>query len=185
MALVNCVECGHAVSTEAASCPGCGSLKFAQRTPPREQEKTKSQALLVTAGAGVVVVSLMTLVLSSHGESATTRAKVAAAVEASKTPEQRAAEAAAKAKKEADFQFAVVAARALKGSLKNPASFELVSAILVDGGGPLCLEYRGTNSYNAVITERAAIKRDYKLGKWALECTGKTGSDMKSIRHAL
>lgn len=185
MALVNCLECGHAVSTEAVSCPGCGSLKFAQRTPNREQEKTKSHSLLITAAAGVVVLTVMTLVLSSHGDSATTRAKVAAAVEAAKTPEQRAAEAAEKAKKEADFQFAVVAARALKASLKNPASFELVSAILVDGGGPLCLEYRGTNSYNAVITERAAIKRDYKIGKWALECSSKSGSDMKSIRHAM
>lgn len=187
MALVNCVECGYAVSTDAHACPGCGSVKFAPWSAPDGRAQTKSHALLITAGAGIVVVTVMTLALSSRGDSAETKAKVAAAVEASKTPQQRAqdsAERAIKAGREADFQFAVRAAKGVKLGMKNPASFELVSATLIHTGA-LCMNFRGTNSFNAVVTQSAVVRRDFAMGDWSADCTGKAGQDMMLIRHAL
>lgn len=188
MALVKCVECGHTVSTGAAACPGCGSVVFMAHVNPNAnvQRKAKAQAMAITAAVVALFFALLFLLLG--GPSQEQKAKIAAAVEASKTPEQKAADAAAaaeKARREIDFQFSVVAVKALKERLKSPASFELVSAVLVDGGGALCVEYRGTNSFNAVITEHAVIKRDFKLGKWNSDCAGKSVTDMTSIRHAM
>lgn len=37
MALVNCPECGHSVSRQAAACPSCGHPLAAQRLPSGEQ----------------------------------------------------------------------------------------------------------------------------------------------------
>lgn len=182
MALVKCVECGHAVSTGATACPGCGAVSFAPATPAAARAETKSQAVLIVGGIALALIIALLVFGKSDRER---EAEERAAVEAALSPQQRAAMAAEKAKKEQEFQFAALAVKALKATMKNPASFELVSAVLVDNGGPLCVEYRGTNSFNAVTTEHAVIKRDYKLGKWNADCAGKSVSNMMSIRHAL
>lgn len=107
-----------------------------------------------------------------------------AAVEAAKSPEQQAAEAKAKEKQDADFQFAVTAAKTVRDSMKDPASFELVKAVLIDGGA-FCLEYRGKNSFNATTTERVAISRSMKPADWNKACGNKTGEDMKRVKYAM
>lgn len=67
----------------------------------------------------------------------------------------------------------------IKESMKNPASFDLVSAILVEGDA-VCLVYRGTNSFNATITEQAAamgavVSKSPK--QWNKYCADKTGTE--------
>lgn len=172
MALVKCAECGHQVSRDAKACPSCGTAKF---------DKSGGWVKWVIVGIATVMIVIG---LSDNEDKKRAAEAATAAREAAKSPEQRAAEAAARAKREADFQFALSAAKAVRAGLKNPKSFELVSAGLVDGG-PLCLEYRGTNSFNAVVTQTSVVLRDGKLGQWNKHCAGKSVTDMASIRHAM
>lgn len=97
-----------------------------------------------------------------------------------KTPAQLAYEA----KQDAEFQFAVLGAKSVKARLKNPASFELVDAGIVDSG-VLCVTYRSTNSFNAVVTEQIAVRRDLSISKWDNVCGNHSAVDMSHIRHAM
>ena len=63
-------------------------------------------------------------------------------------------------------------------------SYELVDAALMDDG-TLCATYRGTNSFNAVITENKAIAKNLKIVEWNRFCAGKSGTDMKYAQQAL
>ncbi|MGV0960131.1 MAG: hypothetical protein ACOYB1_09870 [Limnohabitans sp.] len=83
------------------------------------------------------------------------------------------------------FQADVQKIRALKASMKNPDSFNLISALRIDKTMVLCVEYRATNSFNAIITERKAISKDFSFTDWTSQCAGKSGIEMKAIRHAL
>ena len=122
-------------------------------------------------------------------------AEAAAAREAAKPPAQKASEAAAaasakvaadaaKARAEAEFQFGVMATKLVRASMKNPASFEFVRAGIVNKGA-LCLTYRATNSFNAVITEQIAITRKLAKGDWNKECGRKTMPSFDHIKHAI
>lgn len=108
---------------------------------------------------------------------------------AKKAPEPTPAEAAA----EQEFQRAVLLTRRLRDSMKNPASFQLESAIKM-GDGSLCLTYRATNSFNAIVPGRtvvtakgAAASNDGALFPklWNHHCGNKTGSDITYLRRAL
>ncbi len=171
MALVKCSVCGSKVASDAAACPGCGTKKYRRRS-------------LLRIAFFIILVGYVLYAVNRCGDANDRRAAEVAAVEAAKSPAQRAAEAEQKAKSDAEFQFALMAAKAIKANMKNPASFELVNAILLDGG-PLCLEYRGTNSFNAVVTQTAVIRRDFKAGDWNRDCANKTGRDMALIRRAM
>lgn len=58
----------------------------------------------------------------------------------------------------ADETAAIAAARSVKASLKNPASFSLVSLTKpLPGKDVVCVGYRGTNSFNATVTEVVAV----------------------------
>lgn len=46
--------------------------------------------------------------------------------------------------------------RHIRSGTKNPKSFELVQAARA-ADGAICAVYRGTNSFNAVVTERALV----------------------------
>ncbi|MDD2728344.1 hypothetical protein [Malikia sp.] len=73
--------------------------------------------------------------------------------EAAKAQAQ-AEKAAEQARKDAELRDVLVSAMTVKQNLKNPTSFEIVAATLMENG-KLCMVYRGTNSFNAVITEYA------------------------------
>jgi len=175
MGMVNCRECGKEVSDQAKSCPHCGIAKPA---PPSQVGN------YLKLGFGALVVFGMVQCINDQEERKTKENSERQRVEASKTPEQRAREAAAKAKTEADFQSFVSRVRAMKASSKNPASFELVDALLMDDG-TACVVYRGTNSFNAVVTENKAIGKDLRVVDWNRFCAGKSGKDMKYVRQAL
>ncbi|MGN8004153.1 hypothetical protein ACTJKQ_13275 [Acidovorax sp. 22279] len=93
-------------------------------------------------------------------------------------PDPKAADA------EADFQFAVKAAKLVKASAKDPSSFEVVQAGLVSGG-PVCIVYRAKNSFNAVTTEMVAVRRNMSRGNWNKECARSGLTDVSHIRKAM
>ncbi|MGK2900527.1 MAG: hypothetical protein ACSLE9_17885 [Burkholderiaceae bacterium] len=54
----------------------------------------------------------------------------------------------------ADLRLAAALARDTRAELKNPQSFQLVQAV-IQSDGSACISYRGTNSFNAVVTAQA------------------------------
>jgi hypothetical protein len=87
--------------------------------------------------------------------------------------------------READFQNSVQKLRALRASLKDPSSFELVQAARRPDNGTLCVTYRAKNSFNATIVERNAIAKNGVLQDFNAACAGKKFEDISYIRQAL
>jgi hypothetical protein len=90
-----------------------------------------------------------------------------------------------KAKEEHQFQLAVTGAKQLMEAMRNPASFKLSNALLMDNGA-VCYEYRaqngfgGTNVGHAVLTAKGTIKTNEMEGGpklWSRECANKSGYD--------
>lgn len=99
------------------------------------------------------------------------------------TPEER----EAKRKRDEIFTKQVLAVRQLKAGMKNPDSFKLESAVVTDDG-TLCVFYRATNSFNAVVPGYATIRKDRIYTgneQWSRHCAGKTGEDKTYLRQAL
>lgn len=102
------------------------------------------------------------------------------------TAEERAEQAAAhqrhllqKQKDREALGSVLQAVATVKANLKNPASFELVSATLV-ADSVVCLVYRGTNSFNAIITEQATamgVVVSKSAKQWNKYCADQSGQD--------
>lgn len=88
---------------------------------------------------------------------------------------------------ERQFKEEVGALAYLRDRMKNPASFELVSAVRTPGN-TLCITYRGTNSFNAIVTQRYTVNNVVSSSSdvdWMAYCAGQPGKDFSSARHAL
>lgn len=169
MAMTKCRECGQPISTKAGACPGCGA----------KVRRTSVFTWLVTGFLLLVLVSVLPAVM--RGRAAVDEATAAAAAaQAAKSPEQRAAEAADKARAQSEFERVRSVVRALKANAKNPASFELVEALYMPGG-VVCITHRATNSYNAIVTGHTAIDAGNKTGDWNKLCGGKTGTSYRGV----
>ncbi|MDO9100063.1 MAG: hypothetical protein Q7V53_04870, partial [Caldisericota bacterium] len=136
MALVSCHECNKELSSEAAACPHCGAP--ARATAPPGQKTNKNIVRYVWAALAVTIV-----VIYANSNTPEPRQKSTAELEADR-------------EKERQFQVAAAVIKSLKSSMKNPKSFELVSAQMMDGD-TLCITYRGTNSFNAVVTNHYVV----------------------------
>ena len=112
------------------------------------------------------------------------------------TEEQKAEEAIKKAAREkenirAAIEFAAL--KQLKSSMKNPASFDLESALRMDDG-TVCVSYRATNSFNAVVPGSAVITatkiittedRKSFTSEWNKRCANKSGVNLRGLRSFL
>lgn len=178
--MARCKSCGAEVSAPAVKCQRCAK-------PVTGMQTRAVWAMAVLVGAGVLSA------IWGQGQQTQEREAMAAAVQQTKPPEQRAAEAAAKLIEEREFQLAVRAAKILKAGMKNPASFQLTEAVRTDEG-VLCFEYRGTNSFNAVVPSYAVIPpggqpaagplRDVAKA-WNKHCANRQATDMMHIVHAM
>jgi hypothetical protein len=152
MALITCRECKGQVSSTAKTCPHCGA----------KVKKPHSVAAGILGG----VILVGAAIALSGGKSEP---------KPPPTPEARAAAEKASADSAADLARVCV----LRQALKNPDSFKLVQAIRT-AAGELCVEYRGTNSFNAVITESVKFPPidSKKAPQQGGACTGRdvTGS---------
>jgi len=140
---------------------------------------------LVLGGIGLSYISGQG---SSKPEPKTTPAEL--------TAEQKAEEAAKKAKEaaaEAQWRVDVLAVRQLRSSMKNPDSFKLEEALRMDDGS-LCLSYRASNSFNAIVPGQAVITRKAFVTSdtrerfapvWNKHCAKKAGTVLTHMRHAL
>ena len=160
MALITCHECKKEISDSAKSCPHCGA-------------KPKASTSLFTLVAAAVVLAFIAQGACSPSTKTTT----------APTPEQ----AAAKAKTEAEFQKVVMVAKWAKEQSKNPNSFELTYGGYTSNG-TVCIEFRGTNSFNAVVPGRY-IMSDTVSGStpklWNQHCANQSITDYSTAKHAL
>lgn len=160
MAVKPCKECQKPVSTSAKACPHCGA----------EQPKQTSRIALGFAGL-VLFFVLYQVFESNTGTTAATKPPP--------TPEQ--------IQREKEFQQVVSAARSLKAAMKNPASFELVEALFMQGPA-ICITYRSTNSFNAIVTDNYVVTEKVSSSNadaWNRHCAGKTGTSYRHARGAL
>lgn len=162
MAMTACFECKAPISTTAAACPQCGARVA------RHNDGNGSSIALLAAGAFAAVLGIFFY----------------SALKTPEPPAKTAEQVKADRAKEAQFQADALKLRALKARLKNPASFDLVSARRLSDG-TLCITYRGTNSFNATTTEQTAIAANGHLADYSTACAGKSGENVESIRHAL
>lgn len=112
------------------------------------------------------------------------------------TPQQKAEQAAKKARDDEEnekFARDVLAVRQLRSAMKNPASFSLEKVSRTDDG-TLCVSYRATNSFNAVIPGQAVITkteivvsddRDRFVPVWNRRCANKPSKNVDGIRYLL
>lgn len=122
---------------------------------------------------GIVVVGGFAAIFSSTPRQETKRADPA--------------EAARKAKDDAEWVRQVLAVRQLRQGLKNPGSFRLETAIKMPDGH-LCVFYRATNSFNAIVPGHAVISAtaiQTSVAAWNQFCGGRKGTDLTYIRNAI
>jgi hypothetical protein len=75
----------------------------------------------------------------------------------------------------------------VRDRMKNPASFELVSFVRTDSD-TFCITYRGTNSFNAITTQRYTLNNSVSSGSdsaWMEHCNGRGGKDVSKARYGL
>jgi hypothetical protein len=163
MALIRCKECGKEINKSASLCPYCGF-------------KCRRTSMLTWILAALVALPVLRFI--AFGPSTSTSQPVK-----QETPEQ----IAAKKKKDEAVQRATVGAVTLKKAMRNPESFKLESAIVVDGTGAVCYSYRAQNGFGGTNVGRAVLSRDGKQFKtnemngfatlWNKECGDKSGTD--------
>lgn len=161
MSMTTCKECGAQRSTKAAVCPSCGA-------------KVRRTGCLAWIVAGVLAIGVLGGIVAScqNNMEASRKADAEAARRSAMTAEQRQAEdkakaaaAATKAKEaaegEAAFQRALLVARAVKASAKDPSSVDIIEALVTDAGA-VGLKFRAKNSFGALVINLAVVTRDGK-----------------------
>lgn len=91
------------------------------------------------------------------------------------------------------FTAELYAVRAVKRAMKNPDSFKLEAATRMSDGS-LCIAYRATNSFNAVVPGMAVITKTRTVtsdsgslfvAAWKKTCEGRSGENAISLRTGL
>lgn len=163
MALFACGECGHQISTKAASCPNCGA----------KVEKSPAKAGRWRLWMFLLLAIPLVYVEREKAWREKARQEEAARQEAAKTPEQREQERLAKEKqrqqeKKAEekrnraIASASAGAAVLKRAMKDPQAFELTSVRVTDNG-TACYDYRAKNSFGAILPDSAVLSTSGKL----------------------
>ncbi|MGB8339650.1 MAG: hypothetical protein WCD07_10560 [Burkholderiales bacterium] len=102
-------------------------------------------------------------------------------------PPETAEHAAIRKQEDATVQRATVGAVTLKKIMRDPESFKLESALVIDGSGAVCYDYRAKNGFGGTNVGHAVLSGDGKLFKtsdmdgftrlWNKECAGKRGTE--------
>jgi hypothetical protein len=173
MAMIECAECGNEVSSKVASCPKCG-VRYARK--PLGFSGFIGVLLL-----GVVLLTAFSSILSSGSSSGTSSPPSSS--KPPETPEQK----AERERKDAAVQRATVGAVVLKKSMRDPESFKLESALVIDGSRAVCYDYRAKNGFGGTNVGQAVLAGDgttFKTSEmagftrlWNKECASKTGTE--------
>lgn len=166
MALVDCKECGQKVSTDAASCPGCGT--------DRNYKKKTSKLTWVIGGA--IVFAVFSTIFKT-AEKPTVTPVVQKTIE----------DVAADSKREVTLTKVALVLKAIKKNLKDPQSVDWITIAADDDAKVICVEYRAKNSFGALTIEQMAFANNkfaQEPGFWNKYCGGKKGlHDMSRAKY--
>lgn len=171
MSLISCEECGHQVSDAATACPHCGA---------KPRRKVGLGGWIIAAILLAFVVKCTTIGME--------RDERAAAIEASKSAEQRAAEAAAKAAAEKRHQAAAQALITIKKSLRDPDSVQWEEILVSDDAKIMCIVYRAKNGFGGYTRGNIAIANGTasdSAAAWNKHCAGKQLNDHRLAARAI
>jgi hypothetical protein len=167
------------MSTKATACPQCG------------YQKPKSMGFFKKLILGFFVLCVGLAVFNSvkrdlGGAQGGAVAK-ASAPKPQLTPEQQ----AAKDKADKRVQNAVLGATMIQKGMKDPKSFDLETAIVIEETGDMCYQFRAKNSFGAVVPGAGVISEDFKLAKvdgdngfaaaWNKRCQGRSGDSVAAL----
>jgi hypothetical protein len=160
MAMTQCRECGHEISTKAKSCPHCGATIYRP------------------SGCFVVILLFIAFaaIMSAFNQNDSASPP--------KTQEQIQAEA----RRELAFQKVVLALKAIKTSLRNPDSvvWEYIGAN--EDASAICIGYRAQNGFGGMSREYMAIVNGTptkQFSAWNKHCVNNKLNDMMYARRAL
>jgi hypothetical protein len=165
MALVKCEECGKQISDAAESCPSCGA---------KPEKMGFFRKLFIGFFALFVIGSVID---GFNSPSSKPEQSSSSSVESQEEKKKREEE-------NAKNLSIVLRISALREEMKNPQSFDLVEAINLKSG-ILCMTYRATNSFGAIVTESKAITKDGKIIDYAKNCNDKFGDDVTHLKKFL
>lgn len=121
------------------------------------------------------VIGLVTFIFII-GKCSSESSKTSANKPAERTPQQ--------IESDAKFSRDVGMLKAFKRTLHNPDSFKIESVLRM-ADDTLCVEYRATNKFNAVILSHLVILKGGNIGVWNTHCADKSGVNITYIRRAL
>lgn len=181
MAMTKCKECRQPVSSKAATCPHCGARVARQNSG--------CGTLIVVIFLGTIIVGAIgSMVGEQRRESSSTPAP-ATTPKSEKTAAEKEAEDAEKQKKDGQIAMAQVGAKTLKSSMRDPDSFKLETALVMENGS-VCYEYRARNGFGGMNRGQAVLQASGKKivfksseeagfnSLWNRECANKSGEDV-------
>jgi hypothetical protein len=173
---MHCSGCGTNVERDSRFCRGCGCAMTVVAVPSK---KTSPFVKTVAVVLGLVV--LLFIVIGTTSQSPPMTAEDIAANAASATA------AATKTKRvNAQIEIATRGLVTLKKAARNPDSFVLVSALVIDATGATCYDYRAQNGFggmnpgHAVLTSKGKFKTNEMDGfstLWNRECANKSSTE--------
>lgn len=176
MALKKCKECGSQISSKAEICPHCGYK------PKRTSTLTWLITIFIIFGVYLAFTGKPPPSSPAPLSNGTSAAVTKPAP--TQTPEQ----IAQKKKEDEAIHLAVAGAKLLKKSMRNPDSFKLESALVIDKSGAVCYEYHGQNGFGGMDVGHAVIAGDGKqfltndmdgfVSLWNRECANKPGQEV-------
>lgn len=157
MTMIKCHECGKEISSEAKACPHCGA-------------KPKSGIGCGPMLGIVLIAGIAWLALSPNGPSTPPHEKT-------------------QAEKDSDVRFSVgaTAAKALKQSLREPDSLDIISIRTDDPATTICIEYRARNGFGGMNIDHLVVlpnRSSDEASDWNAYCTGSM-HDVTAVKHLI
>ena len=161
MSLIKCNECGTEISSKASACPKCGA-------------KIKRTSMFTKLVAVFIVATILIAVFQGSSEKQSSQSPVL-------TPAQK----AENAKQDEYVKRAALGAIMLKKSMRNPDSFKLDSALVIDKTGAVCYDYRAQNGFGGINIGHAVLSgKTFKTSEmsgfeqiWNRDCANKAGHE--------
>jgi hypothetical protein len=134
-------------------------------------------AIMLGVGGSILIGVLFALILAAPSISSSTNA--------SAQPTNDPAKEQAEKRRNARLAYAAIGADSLKRSMRDPDTFKLTSALIIDKTGAVCYEFRARNGFNgmnagqAVLSAKGTLKTSEMSGfsaLWNKECAGKQGT---------
>ena len=188
MALVKCRDCGKDISKRAEACPHCGHKPCRRRLFTRFFTVCFGLPVAITVFACYLVTNAAAPNSETSGSFTYQPTLPEPEItEAAPPKPETYAQRVARTKRERAAQRAMSGAIALKKMMRDPESFKLESALVMESTGGVCYEYRSKNGFGGVNAGQAVLSADLKNFKtsedhgfatlWDKECANRRGTE--------